>query len=75
LRNWHKTPTQGSSIPYTKNIKQTDQMNFATATASELAAAGYVVTPVAPKKAPKHSLLGTKSAKGKRQDQSAWAKY
>ena len=50
-------------------------MNFATATASELAAAGYVVTPLAPKKAPKRSAFGTKTAKGTKTDKSAWAKF
>lgn len=48
-------------------------INFATATAEQLAAAGYKFQKVAPKKAPTRSLLGTKKSKRNRQDQSAWA--
>ncbi len=49
------------------------EINFATATAEQLAAAGYKVSHVAPKKAPARSMLGTKQSKRNRQDQSAWA--
>ena len=49
------------------------EINFATATAEQLAAAGYKVSHVAPKKAPTRSLLGTKQGKRNRRDQSAWA--
>ena len=51
------------------------EINFATATAEQLAAAGYKVSHVAPQKAPARSLLGTKSAKGGKQDKSAWARF
>jgi len=50
-----------------------NQINFATATAEQLTAAGYKVTTLAPQKAPTRSLLGTKQSKRNRQDQSAWA--
>jgi hypothetical protein len=49
-------------------------INFATATAEQLAAAGYVVRQLPPKKAPARSLLGTKGSKGARHDLSAWGR-
>ena len=48
-------------------------INLATATAQQLAEAGYRVTAVPAQKAPARSLLGTKSSKSKRHDQSGWA--
>ena len=49
-------------------------INFATATPEQLAAAGYSVKTLPAQKAPARSLLGTKSTKSKRQDQSGWGR-
>ena len=49
-------------------------INFATATPEQLAAAGFSIKTMPAQKAPARSLLGTKSIKGKRQDQSGWAR-
>ena len=49
-------------------------INLATATPQQLAEAGYKVTALPAQKAPARSLLGTKSIKGKRQDQSGWGR-
>ena len=49
-------------------------INFATATPEQLAAAGYSVKTLPAQKAPARSLLGTKSSKKARQDQSGWAR-
>ena len=65
-------------MPYTIHIPNKGnqmEINFATATAEQLAAAGYKVSHVAPKKAPTRSAFGTKSAKGGKQDKSAWARF
>jgi hypothetical protein len=50
-------------------------INFATATAEQLAAAGFVVKQLPVKQAPARSVLGTRSSKSARQDQSAWARF
>ena len=49
-------------------------INFATATPEQLAEAGFTVKTMPAQKAPARSLLGTKSTKSKRQDQSGWAR-
>jgi len=49
-------------------------INFATATAEQLEAAGFTVKMMPAQKAPARSLLGTKSSKKVRQDQSGWAR-
>ena len=49
-------------------------INFATDTPEQLEAAGFTVKTMPAQKAPARSVLGTKSIKGKRQDQSGWAR-
>ena len=59
---------------HTKQPRPMTNINFATATAEQLEAAGFTVKTMPAQKAPARSLLGTKSSKKARQDQSGWAR-